>query len=44
MSIWFFVAPCMPVKFMDAVLTESIVSLYRRKEDTKKNAFSGVRD
>ena len=44
LSIWLAVVPCIPAKSQDMVFTESIVSLYRRKDDKKKNAFSDSRD
>ena len=44
MSIWLAIIPCNPVKSQDGVLTESIVWLYRRKDNKKKNAFSDSRD
>ena len=44
MSIWLAIVPCSPVKSQDMVLAESIISLYRRKDDKKKNAFSDSGD
>lgn len=44
MSIWLAIVPCSPVKSQDMVFAESIVRLYRRKDDKKKNAFSDSRD
>lgn len=43
-SIWLAIVPCGPVRLPDAVYTESIVWLYRRKDNKRKNAYSGVTD
>lgn len=42
--IWFLVSPCLPISIVDSVMTESIISLYNRKTDKRKNAFSDSRD
>jgi hypothetical protein len=44
LSIWLAIASCIPAKSQDMVFTESIVSLYCRKDDKKRNAFSAARD
>jgi len=43
-SIWLMVVPFIPIRLPDMVFTESIVYLYRFKDDKRKNAFSGVTD
>jgi len=44
MSIWLMVVPFSHIQTQDMVLTESIVWLYNRKSDKRKNTFSDSRD